>query len=246
MSSAEPRSASLLECRDLDYAYLGRFPALDRVSLTVERGQSVALLGANGCGKSTLLKLLDGLLFPAAGSYRAFGTDVTEDHLEDDQFSRGFRSRIGFVFQNSDTQVFSPSVREEIAFGPLNMGLPADIVQHRVDDVLAMLEMHHIADSVCHAPRVTAHVTSTPHFDNRITQLLGVEVPIANSPMGFVAKSNLVAAVVQAGGIGLVPGSMGIDLARPFALQRDGAHVEPFHAQRAGHRYPETATDQEG
>jgi enoyl-[acyl-carrier protein] reductase II len=57
---------------------------------------------------------------------------------------------------------------------------------------------------------VTADATSTPHFDNRITQLLGVEVPIANSPMGFVVKPDLVAAVANAGGIGLVPGSIGI------------------------------------
>src|SRR6478752_6361152 len=59
-------------------------------------------------------------------------------------------------------------------------------------------------------PGVTAHAPSTPHFDNRITQLLGVDVPIANSPMGFVVKPDLVAAVANAGGIGLVPGSIGI------------------------------------
>ena len=146
MSSAEPRSTPLLECRDLEYAYLGRFPALDRVSLTVEWGESVALLGANGCGKSTLLKLLDGLLFPAAGSYRAFGTDVTEDHLEDDQFSRAFRGRVGFIFQNSDAQVFSPTVRDEVAFGPLNMGLEHAAAVARVDDTLAMLDITGLAD----------------------------------------------------------------------------------------------------
>ena len=106
---------------------------------TIEPGEKVALLGANGCGKSTLLKLLDGLLFPDSGSYRAFGAAVTEDDLEDEQFNRGFRSRVGFIFQNSDAQVFSPSVREEIAFGPLNMGLPRDQVEARVVDTLAML-----------------------------------------------------------------------------------------------------------
>jgi cobalt/nickel transport system ATP-binding protein len=146
MSSAEPQSTPLLECRDLEYSYLGRFLALDHVSLTVERGESVALLGANGCGKSTLLKLLDGLLFPDAGAYRAFGTDVTEDHLEDDQFSRAFRGRVGFIFQNSDAQVFSPTVRDEVAFGPLNMGLERDAVQARVDDTLAMLDITGLAD----------------------------------------------------------------------------------------------------
>ena len=80
-------------------------------------GEKVALLGANGCGKSTLLKVLDGLVFPDAGTFHAFGEQVTEDTMEDEQFSRGFRSRVGFVFQNSDAQVFSPTVREEVAFG---------------------------------------------------------------------------------------------------------------------------------
>lgn len=143
---ASPADEPLLRVEDASYAYLGRFCALDGVSLDVHRGERVALLGANGCGKSTLLKLLDGLLFPDGGTYRAFGADVTEDSLEDAQFSKGFRSRVGFVFQSSDSQVFSPSVREEIAFGPLNMGLARDEVERRVDDTLAMLGITELAD----------------------------------------------------------------------------------------------------
>lgn len=139
-------AAPLLSVRGASYAYLGRFCALDGVSLDVHPGERVALVGANGCGKSTLLKLLAGLLFPDEGSYRAFGADVTEDSLEDAQFSKAFRSRVGFVFQNSDAQVFSPSVREELAFGPLNMGLGRDEVERRVDDTLAMLDIAAIAD----------------------------------------------------------------------------------------------------
>ena len=107
-------SDPLLRCCDLRYAYLERFSALEGVSFDVAAGETLALLGANGCGKSTLLKLLDGLIFPSAGSYEAFGHPVTEDHLEDEQFSRAFRSRVGFIFQNSDAQVFSPTVREEV------------------------------------------------------------------------------------------------------------------------------------
>jgi cobalt/nickel transport system ATP-binding protein len=143
VSSPDP---PLLTGRDLRYRYLGRFPALDGVSIDVHAGERLALIGANGCGKSTLLKLLDGLLFPDAGEYRAFGESVTEDHLEDEQFSRGFRSRVGFIFQNSDAQVFSPSVRDEIAFGPLNMGLPVEEVGQRVDDTLAVLEITELAE----------------------------------------------------------------------------------------------------
>ncbi|WP_432993542.1 energy-coupling factor ABC transporter ATP-binding protein [Dactylosporangium sp. CA-233914] len=136
----------VFECEDLRYQYLERFTALDGVSLTVERGETVALLGANGCGKSTLLKLLDGLLFADSGTFTAFGEQVTEDKLEDEQFNHGFRARVGFVFQNSDAQVFSPSVREEIAFGCLQLGLDRDTATARVEDVLALLDIAELAD----------------------------------------------------------------------------------------------------
>ena len=136
----------LLECVDLRYAYLERFTALDGVSLTVHRGETVALLGANGCGKSTLLKVLDGLVFPDSGRFTAFGEEVTEDKLEDAAFNEGFRGRVGFVFQNSDAQVFSPTVREEIAFGCLQLGLDRATTLSRVDDVLSMLDITELAD----------------------------------------------------------------------------------------------------
>ena len=148
-AAAEPPAAAgetLLVGADLHYAYLDRFPALAGVSLQVRRGERLALLGANGCGKSTLLKVLDGLVFPDRGSYTAFGQPVTEDALEDEQFSRAFRSRVGFVFQNSDVQLFSPTVREEVAFGCLQLGVSRDEAASRVDDVLAMLDIADLAD----------------------------------------------------------------------------------------------------
>jgi len=137
---------AILVCRDLSYSYLGRFAALDGVSVDVRRGEMLALVGANGCGKSTLLKVLDGLVFPDSGTFHAFGQLVTEDNLEDEQLSAAFRSRVGFVFQNSDTQVFSPTVREEVAFGCLQLGLPVEETRERVGDVLAMLGIEDLAD----------------------------------------------------------------------------------------------------
>ena len=92
------------------------------------------------------MKILDGLVFPDAGTYSAFGSEITEDVLEDEQFNQAFRSRVGFVFQNTDAQVFSPTVRDEIAFGPLNMGLDPDEAAGRVNDLLALLDIVDLAD----------------------------------------------------------------------------------------------------
>ena len=136
----------LLECTEVSYRYLDRFPALDRVRMQVRPGERLALLGANGCGKSTLLKILDGLIFPSSGSLHAFGQPITEDALEDQQLNTAFRSRVGFVFQNSDAQVFSPTVREELAFGPLQLGLGRAAAAARVDDTLEMLGIAELAD----------------------------------------------------------------------------------------------------
>ena len=144
--SARRAADEVFSCEDVHYSYLERFPALEGVSFSVSRGEKVALLGANGCGKSTLLKILDGLIFPDSGSFHAFGQPVTEDNLEDEQFSMGFRSRVGFIFQNSDAQVFSPTVREEIAFGPLQLGWKRKKVERRIDDVLGMLDIEGLAD----------------------------------------------------------------------------------------------------
>ena len=128
------------------YRYLERFTALEEIDLSICAGESVALLGANGCGKSTLLKLLNGLLFPGSGSVTAFGESLSEAKLETDAFRRFFRSRVGFVFQNPDVQLFCPTVYEEIAFGPLQLDLPEAEVRQRVEDLLALLDLGALRD----------------------------------------------------------------------------------------------------
>jgi len=131
---------------DAHYSYLDRFVALAGVSLTVGAGERVALLGANGCGKSTMLKLLAGLISPDRGTVHGFATELTERTLDDEQFARAFRARVGFVFQSSDAQLFSPTVRDDLAFGPLHLGFDASEVARRVDDVLELLEIGDLAD----------------------------------------------------------------------------------------------------
>lgn len=141
-----PLGDPILVCKDLRFSYLDRFVALDGVDLSVYPGEKLALLGANGCGKSTLLKILDGLIFPTSGTVTAYGEPVTEDALEDEQMNAGFRSRVGFVFQNSDAQVFSPTVRDELSFGPLQLGMDRDEIAQRIEDVLSLLEITDLAD----------------------------------------------------------------------------------------------------
>ena len=128
----------MIHLQNVCYAYGGR-PALADVTLEIGRGESVALLGANGSGKSTLLKLLNGLLEPTGGTYTFDGEVISRKRLRDAAFSKGFHAKIGFVFQNSDTQLFCPTVYDEVAFAPRQMGLPEGEVKRRVDDLLALL-----------------------------------------------------------------------------------------------------------
>jgi cobalt/nickel transport system ATP-binding protein len=120
--------------------------ALDGIDLTIEAGEHIALVGANGSGKSTLLKMLDGLVFPSAGSVFAFGHDLTEDTLEEPAFRREFRSKVGFVFQEADVQLFCATSFDELAFGPLQLGLDEAEVRRRVAEVAAQLRIEKLLD----------------------------------------------------------------------------------------------------
>ena len=106
----------------------------------------MALLGANGCGKSTLLQVLDGLLFPQQGTVRAFGAAITERGLADGAANALFRRRVGLVFQNAEAQLFSASVWEEVAFGPLHLGLHAEEVRRRAEEVLELFGLEGIRE----------------------------------------------------------------------------------------------------
>lgn len=143
------RGDPLVELNHIDFSYKDYGDADDETSshavlrdfsLTVERGERVALLGPNGSGKTTLMRIINALEFPDSGEYRFGGTPVVREEVEAKNrlFAKALHQRIGFVFQSSDTQLFCPSVEEEIAFGPLQMGLPDAEVQRRVDDMVTL------------------------------------------------------------------------------------------------------------
>lgn len=123
--------------QDRTNAEPGRHPVLRDFSMTIRRGECVALLGPNGAGKTTIMRIINALEFPEAGTYRLGGTPVERAMVErrDSRFAKALHQRVGFVFQNSDTQLFCPSVEEEIAFGPLQMGVPEEEVARRVRDL---------------------------------------------------------------------------------------------------------------
>jgi cobalt/nickel transport system ATP-binding protein len=140
----------VFELKDVSFSYDSKLTSLDTVSLTVKQGERVAILGSNGSGKSTLLKMMDGLYFPASGVVQAFGLPLTEQAFQDDAFNYSFRRRVGLVFQDSDVQLFSPSVWDEVAFAPLQLGLGRAEVIQRVDAALGALRIEKLRDRPPH------------------------------------------------------------------------------------------------
>jgi len=130
----------------IDFSYGGKKNLFNDLSLEIAAGDSVCLLGANGSGKSTLLKIFCGLSFPSAGRFRAFGQEITEEIMEDNRFSQTYHRRVGFIFQNSDAQLFNTRVWDEIAFGPLQLGLSQAEIKTRVEDVLLMLNIQNLSE----------------------------------------------------------------------------------------------------
>ncbi|PKQ16542.1 MAG: cobalt ABC transporter ATP-binding protein [Actinobacteria bacterium HGW-Actinobacteria-7] len=129
-----------IEARDLAFSYPDGTVALDGVSFEITHGESVAIVGANGAGKSTLLMHLNGFLTPLRGSVRVGDVPVIKSTLSD------IRKAIGTVFQDPDDQLFMPSVYEDVAFGPMNLGLPLEEVDARVIEALTQVDALRLKD----------------------------------------------------------------------------------------------------
>jgi len=143
-ASAATDVEPVFHLRGVRYVYGRRQVALDGIDLDIRPGERVVLLGANGSGKSTLLKLLDGIVSPTSGTMTALGRDIAAVAGGLDAFA--FHREVGLVFQDPDIQLFSATVFDDVAFGPLQLGLTQDEVKARVDEALAAMEIAHLAD----------------------------------------------------------------------------------------------------
>lgn len=136
---------TILSLENIRFAYPGQAPVLDGASLTLEPGQRLSITGPNGAGKSTLLRIVLGLQRPDAGTVTVFGSPRREEA----DFHE-VRRRIGLVFQDPDDQLFCPTVTEDIAFGPLNLGCNRDEALEIVTRVLSDLDLMHLRDRITH------------------------------------------------------------------------------------------------
>lgn len=140
--------SEIFNLQNVEFAYDGGENILKQINLSITSGEAVSILGANGCGKSTLLKILSGLLLPSSGIFCAYGEEVTARKLADDGFAKGYHQKIGFIFQDSDVQLFCNSVREELAFGLLQLDYTQTEILRRIDEIVALLGIENLIDKV--------------------------------------------------------------------------------------------------
>ncbi|MEM2934225.1 MAG: ATP-binding cassette domain-containing protein [Halobacteria archaeon] len=134
----------IIEAKNLSYIYPDGTKALENINFKAERGECIALLGANGAGKSTLLKHFNGILKPTNGLVLIKGEPITKQNILE------VRKTIGLVFQDPDDQIFAPTVKQDVAFGPMNLGLSKEVIEHRVSEALKLVGLEGYENRVPH------------------------------------------------------------------------------------------------
>jgi len=130
----------LIRLENISYKY-DTTVVLDDISYEFQMGRCYSIIGPNGCGKSTLFRILNGLSHPTKGKYLFDGILIDEKYLKDEQHAKDFHRRIGYIFQDSEVQLFTRSVEDEIAFGLYQLGLSEDETTERVEHYLNLLEI---------------------------------------------------------------------------------------------------------
>jgi len=128
----------------VSYSYFDKIPAICDVSLGIKEGERFAIIGSNGSGKSTLLQIMSGLIHPCSGKTFFKGHEVSESSLRVSAFLKFFRERVGYIFQDSDVQLFCPTVLDELMYGPLQLGLSEKDALDRTFEVMQMLNIENL------------------------------------------------------------------------------------------------------
>lgn len=208
-----PDNSAAIEAHGVSYTYQEGTLALDGVSLTFRRGEFVALLASNGSGKSTLIKTIVGLLKPQQGHIRIDGLPL--ESLDD----RALYSKAGVVFQNPDDQLFAPTVGEDVAFGPRNLGLTEEEVERRVAEALAAVDAAHLRRKAIHHLSFgeKKRVSLAGVLAMRPSILILDEPTAGLDPMGEVGMMRLLSALNCERGVTVLLATHSVDMLPLFA-----------------------------
>lgn len=175
----------MIKLDDICFAY-DSTPVLKHFGTEVADGEFVVIKGDNGCGKSTLLNIINALEFAEIGTYNFDGTVIDKKAMKNEQFAKAFHQKIGYVFQNTDAQLFCSSVYDEIAFAPRQMQLDEAEVAKRVDDMLKLTGTEHLKE------RAPFHLSMGEKKKVAVASVLAMnpQVLILDEPMNFLDKKS--------------------------------------------------------
>ena len=175
----------MIKLDDICFAY-DSTPVLKHFSTEIADGEFVVIKGDNGCGKSTLLNIINALEFAEIGTYTFDGTIIDKKAMKNEQFAKAFHQKIGYVFQNTDAQLFCSSVYDEIAFAPRQMQLNEAEIAKRVDDMLKLTGTEHLKE------RAPFHLSMGEKKKVAVASVLTMnpQVIILDEPMNFLDKKS--------------------------------------------------------
>lgn len=175
----------MIKLDDICFAY-DSTPVLKHFGTEIADGEFVVIKGDNGCGKSTLLNIINALEFAEIGTYTFDGTVIDKKTVKNEQFAKAFHQKIGYVFQNTDAQLFCSSVYDEIAFAPRQMQLDEAEIAKRVDDMLKLTGTEHLKE------RAPFHLSMGEKKKVAVASVLAMnpQVLILDEPMNFLDKKS--------------------------------------------------------
>lgn len=175
----------MIKLDDICFAY-DSTPVLKHFGTEIADGEFIVIKGDNGCGKSTLLNIINALEFAEIGTYTFDGTVIDKKAMKNEQFAKAFHQKIGYVFQNTDAQLFCSSVYDEIAFAPRQMQLDEAEIAKRVDDMLKLTGTEHLKE------RAPFHLSMGEKKKVAVASVLAMnpQVLILDEPMNFLDKKS--------------------------------------------------------